>query len=70
MNKFWKWMEEKGYGDSHRLLYDCNKVNQPKQMLVGYMIEYLFDNEKYIYNTCCKTIEEMYDFYLNEINNL
>ena len=47
MNKFWKWMEEKGYAvyhedpfcDSGWLLKEVER--QTKQMLIGYMIEYI-----------------------------
>ena len=52
--KFWKWMKEKGYGayhkDNARLNYQLNSDymnqmvglhNPPKQMLIGFMIEYI-----------------------------
>lgn len=50
MNKFWEWMEKKGYGTAReRRLYDLRKniiyySFQLEQMLVGYMIEYLEEN--------------------------
>ena len=47
MNKFWKWMVEKDYAPHYRnfkYLYDeVGVVITPtKQMLIGYMIEYLY----------------------------
>ena len=48
MNKFWKWMEEKGYtADAFvgGLRGICrNGVDPTHQMLIGYMMEYLDDN--------------------------
>jgi hypothetical protein len=40
MEKFWKWMEERGHTGSDRWLRpEC----ADKQMLIGYMIEYLYE---------------------------
>ena len=42
MEKFWLWMEEKGHSGSQRWL---RKECAEKQMLIGYMIEYLFEQK-------------------------
>lgn len=46
MNKFWQWMEDKGYGKNKTLInrkadWQMSKVHLTKQMLIGYMIEFL-----------------------------
>ena len=48
MNKFWEWMEKKGYkslyGDKSSNIIENEygqKVIPTKQMLIGYMIEYV-----------------------------
>ena len=52
MDKFWEWMEEKRYDedgcfcDGFNYYEPMNKENAPtKQMLIGYMIEYCFENK-------------------------
>lgn len=55
MKKFWDWMDEKDYGfernGNERLIahYDVDRKTTifiKKQMLIGYMIEYMSDNFK------------------------
>jgi hypothetical protein len=53
MDKFWEWMEEKNYsdldlrkGDSEYYIYD----DMPKQMLIGYMYEFLCEHDPVTYN--------------------
>ncbi len=53
MKRFWKWIEKKGYGIAEEpLLYVNNtfsmEVDLRKQMLIGYMIEYLLSNKIHI----------------------
>lgn len=46
MDKFWKWMEGKEiyYRDSDECRFECGcKGILSEQMIIGYMIEYLFD---------------------------
>lgn len=45
MDKFWKWMEKKNYGNKHRRLFYCDRVQEPEQMLIGYKIEYLIEKQ-------------------------
>jgi hypothetical protein len=43
MDKFWEWMEEKGYGRSGTLVngdWFMMKIHLKIQMLIGYMYEY------------------------------
>ena len=44
MDKFWEWMNEKGYNVLYingQFLIDLYDKAIPKQMLVGYLIEYI-----------------------------
>ena len=73
MNKFWNWLDIKEYGQVIRggKLYDDEKmlIRPTKQMLIGYMIEYLIKNNiglprdminiDEIYKDLKKQIEEM-----------
>jgi hypothetical protein len=54
MGVFWKWMEEKGYGYEGMHIKTLDHKNKfpihhyveiPKQMLIGYMIEYLIERD-------------------------
>jgi hypothetical protein len=54
LDKFWKWMEEKGYGKLSyeggeyplELIFDSTTfIYASKQMLVGYMIQYIRDHK-------------------------
>ena len=77
MDKFWKWMEEKGYGyggdlvEWHPLGHGTN-INATQQMLIGYMMEYLDDAkqdwgvEEYVQNTT----EGRYEWLESKINSL
>lgn len=42
MNKFWEWMKQKGYGGKND---DNYKFDPPKQMIIGYMIEYIIEKD-------------------------
>lgn len=86
MNKFWKWMKEKGYGEiedlGHRVRYIITPQGYAiedfqKQMLIGYMIEYLagcgiffemIGDEKN--RTSFEFIGSYYDRLQNEIKNI
>ena len=57
MNNFWKWISKKGYGNKSTidgsvelpLFIDYEKIEEkdiPKQMLIGYMIEYLIEKKE------------------------
>ena len=58
MKKFWDWMKERDYGGIYNFepylnigvdnMAGCTTGEVPKQMLIGYMIEYLKDQEKHI----------------------
>jgi len=68
-------MEENGYGSEGRGIYICDKVNQPKQMLIGYMIEYLIgmpDEMLEIYEHTGKydSIDEVYNQLKEQIEEL
>lgn len=49
MEKFWQWMESKNYfHDGHTYsesLTDYQLFRQNKQMLIGYMLEYLLEKD-------------------------
>lgn len=51
MNKFWKWMKkEYNYKESNIFIYicDCDDfIEIPKQMLIGYMLEYIRVHRKW-----------------------
>lgn len=76
MDKFWNWMKIKGYGhiDSEYkeiIYYGIHKdgsgidgftINHTKQMLIGYMIEYLFFHKKMIIDYgLCSGLDDLYD---------
>ena len=81
MNDFWEWMEKNGIGEYDSP--DGNQgeiftfidpvsmefVQASKQMLIGYMMEYLREKEgKIILNTGGRaTIEDVYDRYVKDI---
>ena len=53
MNKFWQWMEVKGYGEKRSNVYIIKNhlsINEhvipaTNQMLIGYMLEYIREHE-------------------------
>jgi hypothetical protein len=80
MEKFWEWMREKGYGymgsKGDVFIYGKNEfykddsdlcfANPPKQMLIGYMIEYLVYNDYTIvddifYHGCPQGVSDVYN---------
>ena len=70
MKNFWCWMEKEGYGhigEDYTCLYNKDDTEQEvsfpmKQMLIGYMIEYINDMEHlYQLCSCKKSVEELYD---------
>lgn len=66
MEKFWEWMKEKGYSENNypSWLHCGNTEYQPnKQMLIGYMMEYL--DEIYKWNGK-RSIYIAIETYLNE----
>lgn len=85
IDKFWQWIEEKGYifnlDDYEKLPYiECEvikmpcsysaKIELPKQMIIGYMIEYLIKNEAEFRVTYFESysIDNVYDYLEDKIN--
>lgn len=79
MDKFWKWMKEKNYGTKYSLYStgwecnngdsDCELTNYTKQMLIGYMIEYLCEEISAYWSLVCK-LPSSYDDIDSIYNNL
>jgi hypothetical protein len=87
MDKFWKWMEEKGYGFKGmcvqildfggpgihvRHVSNIDTMEIPKQMLIGYMAEYLLsfpedENRTAPEPIYYSSIDDMYDNYVEAI---
>ncbi len=72
MNKFWKWMEEKGYG-CYDPLTDVSRLSgaeafkEPaKQMLIGYMMEYIHETNMMPKSNTLST-GELYNFLVKAI---
>ena len=66
MNDFWEWMEQKGYGEREY-------IGKPtKQMLIGYMMEYLREfHGQIILNTGGRaTINDVYDRYVKDLEKV
>lgn len=87
MNKFWQWMEKKGYGKLRPrcayLIYNSNwgaeqeyediqEVDCPtKQMLIGYMMEYLYEkSESTNYFIHLRPTDELYEYLEKEIKEI
>jgi len=84
MNDFWEWMEQKGYGECNAPegVFDIGKtwiadsadsfVEPTKQMLIGYMMEYLREQEgMIILNTGGRaTINDVYERYVKDLEKL
>ncbi len=78
MDKFWQWVEKKGYGriiNKNKILYNGNgeylQLNEfPKQMLIGYMIEYIHLNGYmyYVLNDN-ETINDYYEILKTQIEH-
>ncbi len=70
MNEFWEWMDRKGYGFTkavnipQRAIYVGESFLEesqiPKQMLIGYMIEYLM-NSSLERNVTYDSIDDLYN---------
>jgi len=66
--KFWKWIKEKGYDNSN---YENVKYgypvyeDMPKQMLIGYMFEYIKSNRVHD-----GTIDDLFEDLKKEIEEL
>lgn len=85
MKIFWKWMREKEYGLSDEMITCLKRLHPPegeaeydlpaKQMMIGYMIEYLycrkdvFDIEINISNYY-KDINKVYDILKQKIEEI
>jgi len=85
MELFWEWMVSKGYakkritqvGNTYKLLKISKYVYTPyfqKQMLIGYMLEYLIEKDKeycqlsnIVYDFSNKTIDDIYEGLVKEI---
>lgn len=67
MNNFWSWMEENGYGYKDMYVqildYSDDFVKAPKQMLIGYMIEYLLGKDRKFLINIYIDFEGIEDFY-------
>jgi hypothetical protein len=81
MDKFWEWMEENGYATDETYDKSWCLSDEPnsegafkpkKQMLIGYMIEYLIENHKALttLNLIEKDINVLYDLLVQEIEEL
>jgi hypothetical protein len=85
MKKFWKWMVEKGYGHiENDLAKTCKLITHnekyldriivefSKQMLVGYMVQYLLEVHRWIavMNNGYESIEHYYDILKQKIEEL
>lgn len=81
MIKFWDWMNKKNYGrdlGKEKVVFFTSHVfgrQASKQMLVGYMIEYLLDKEvtfeiEFLNWDDKQTINEIYNYLEKKINNL
>jgi hypothetical protein len=79
MNKFWEWMEEKDYGFATYGTSNYSLINSPysdiiytdsiKQMLIGYMIEYLIDCEETLHFDIRYDNTKMHDDMFDSIFN-
>lgn len=81
MKKFWQWMKKNGYAVKDIYYGEWCLSDEPnsegyfspkKQMVIGYMIEYLIEKKKdniYFFDISGRdyTIQGIYDFFKNEI---
>lgn len=64
--KFWKWLDSKDYGDSKFIKDDNDNAyyvykDMPKQMLIGYMLEYIMETKEVVPGISrIQSIEEYY----------
>ncbi len=69
MNKFWKWIEDKGYGKNYIDGFSIDRAaywedeDIPKQMLIGYMFEYLIERYEGIADVDLAIGDSIEDFY-------
>ncbi len=86
MHDFWEWMEKKKYGECEfigdRTIYwlfhhqqhsNCTvSIKATNQMLIGYMMEYLREEEGMIILTvgCRAFIGDVYDAYVKDIKKI
>jgi hypothetical protein len=78
MKKFWDWMKDKQH--PFMSINDKGEKNEfEKQALIGYMMEYLFEEQRHIYNTLILevvqlfkglSIEEVYNWLKNSIEQI
>ncbi len=74
MNNFWQWMHRKGYY-SHNAVSGCDTYYEPmyrynnptKQMLIGYMTEYLIEEDEGVAYNIHTNIEDLYNWLLKKI---
>jgi len=60
MNNFWTWLKSRHYGES--IIFETLELaigNIPKQMIIGYMIEYL-NERKFSYNLFSLLVDYCY----------
>lgn len=71
MKEFWDWMKKNGYGYEEMYIqildYSDNFCEMPKQMLIGYMIEYLLTKNTYCKIGTNEHEEENIDQYYNRL---
>jgi hypothetical protein len=79
MNKFWEWMEKKGYCNDRGFSFwvsnvDGTKYHYPVGQIIGYVIEYIKDQNIYIpldlNGYRFNNFDEIYDHILCEINKI
>jgi len=76
MDEFWKWMKKKQYGfKGNNVQIAGFIVSFTKQMLIGYMIEYLFylgiADAFDVFSECTTDdINEIYEYLTDDINEI
>ena len=82
MNKFWNWMKQQSYitswDDDGGFINFSDGVHHTyikhylsKQMLIGYMIEYIYEKDSYIeFPSSVHDIENIYDYLKRRIEEI
>ena len=77
MDEFWKWMRKKEYNDPQYEEYlldtDDESISPTKQMLIGYMIEYLAEKNELTeieFNYDMESVQEYFDRIKTIIENI
>ena len=72
MDKFYKWMESNGYADTYYTVSKDGDVTEhllSKQMLIGYMREYLIENGRDV-GFVAQSMQNDYEWHVTQINEL